>query len=220
MKFLARRSDGQILGRFADESLTFPIPNTAIVFDSPADISERQLPNGSPLRNFTPAKIQALIGLHPDFNDIFNMCEEFVDPDADLTLSQLITSGPGKTTVIRPGGTLIGDSIFHEGSVSVCVRFRAFVMGSPPGRTNVQYYNYQADEESGGFISPPSLQAALVDATDPGITLLSVVSDVESLPTVIPSFRMAFHNSNSFPVFMSDWTLISKSGGIGGGPVG
>jgi hypothetical protein len=153
MKFLARRSDGMVLSRFENSRLVFPIPSDTIIYDSPADISEAEMPNGTNLGGFVAAKIAAFQRLHPTYSGSHTYNGEFVSPDCDLSESLPITygtiaSGPGKTTILRPGAVLVTNPIASGSpNVTLCVRYNAFVMGSSHSHPTLRYYNY--DENLG-----------------------------------------------------------------------
>lgn len=213
MKFLANRSNGRIIGRLNNDRLTFPIPSDVVVFESPTDISEKILSSGSTLEEFSIAKISSFRSLHPLFTHSFAMNEEFIVPNCDLTNSNFITRGPGKTTVIRPGGRLVSEPIICGQNIGMCMRYGAFIMGSPHGRQNLRYYDY--DETLQDFTSPPSLTATLVDAIDPMNVLVNVAFDVEEPQAYLPDFRVSFYNNNPNPVFVSNWTFISYAPGFG-----
>lgn len=208
MKFLAQRSDGEILGRFDDDKVTFPIPSDVVVFDFPTNVSERDLPNGSNLSTFTAAKLSAFRSFHPEYDYSIEECEELIVVNCDLAHSSLTTRGPGKTTMIRPGGKLVSSTISCDTNVGICMRYHSFIMGSPTDKQNLRYYNF--DEDTQAFVTPPDLTAAIVDAVDPSLVLENVTYDEEGSIGYFPDFRIALWNLNSTAVFVSDWILITK----------
>jgi hypothetical protein len=206
MKFLARRSDGQIVGRFADANVRFPLSSDIVVMDSPVDILEGDLPSGSSLAAFLAAKIVSLRNLHPLFTYSLEMCEEMMVPNCDLVHSSLVTRGPGKTTIVRPGGKMVSETIACDDTVSFCFRYNVFVMGSPTGKPNLRYYNF--DETLQEFVTP-DVAVSMVDAVDPNSVLDYVMFDAEGTTGYFPNFRMAFENSGSVPLFVSGWTFVT-----------
>jgi hypothetical protein len=218
MKFLARRSDGMVLSRFENSRLVFPIPSDTIIYDSPADISEAEMPNGTNLGGFVAAKIAAFQRLHPTYSGSHTYNGEFVSPDCDLSESLPITygtiaSGPGKTTILRPGAVLVTNPIASGSpNVTLCVRYNAFVMGSSHSHPTLRYYNY--DENLGNFSPPPlaNVSVHLLDALTVTPIMGPIQSDFEDATdfTPLPDFRVAFVNAWTSPVYISDWTIITK----------
>jgi hypothetical protein len=206
MKFLARRSNGQIVGRFADSDIRFPLPSDIIVMDSATDILERDLPSGSNLETFSDAKLASFKSLHPLFTHSLSMCEEMIVPNCDLNHSNLVTRGPGKTTIVRPGGKMVSETIACDNTVAFCFRYHAFIMGSPTGKPNLRYYNF--DETLQEFVTP-NITVSMVDAVDPNSILDFVTFDAEGAFGYFPDFRMAFENSGSVPLFVSGWSFIT-----------
>lgn len=206
MKFLARRSNGQVVGRFADADIRFPLSSDIVVMDSATDILERDLPSGSDLETFSAAKLASFRSLHPLFTYSLSMCEEMIVPNCDLTHSSFVTRGPGKTTVVRPGGKMVSEIIACDTTVAFCFRYHAFVMGSLTGKLNLRYYNF--DETLQEFVTP-DITVSMVDAVDPNNVLDYVTFDAEGAFGYFPDFRMAFENNGPVPLFVSGWSFIT-----------
>jgi len=219
MKFLLSRSDGRVLGRIADDRLTFPIPHDVCVADSVEDIPERDMPNGSTLVQFGDAKIAKFQQSHPDFNSSgFTLNEELTEEQCDFNWSNGVTSGPGKMATIRSGGLYVSNEISCPVSIFLCVRWSSFLLGSPTATPGLQYYNF--DESTQEFVVPPKgyssgLQFMILDAVTPDMwapLAMPFESDTELTSSLgVSSFRVGVYNNTPRAFRLAGWTFISKA---------
>lgn len=224
MKLLCQR-DGTLIGRIADDQLTFPVPADVCVISSAEDLSVQDLPNGSILREVMNAKLAAFQGSHPTFDYSFQTYIDLISPHCDTINSNKVISGYGNSTALLAGygATWTSDTISCPGvNVSICARLNFFLLGRKSAGSNQKFYNY--DEVPGNFVDDPltgfSCLYQLVDAVDPGVVIANFTPDVEMPSTImgLTDFKVQVvvtpdpgYVDSNVRLYISDFLLLTKA---------
>lgn len=207
MKVLVDRNTGLIRGAY-EPPIAFSISGHYMV-DVP-DYLSVDLSNQN-VANLVTNKTAALLAPYSTTYGSALSDELITTTNIDTTLSTLCVIGPGKRTIINPGGTLYTTQIAHSFSKARChfscfVLFRDNGVAPSPPASRILYNHTSASTAVTDASLTSQIIATVTNGAGGSPHTLNLDTDITYSST--NPFRLAFTNIGLTPVYLSDWTLL------------
>lgn len=212
MKVLVDSHANEIRGMY-EEPLNFSLSGYYVI-EVPQVLTIK--PTSASPSAFIISKYSTLLAQQSDMEQEFH--DEFLtSAKVDKTNSSRVVTGPNKTTVIYPGGTLITTpmSITVSSLSALICRWTGFKLhrevaaGTVPGPARM-LYNYNPVLPDFEDFDPSDLTVTLLDAAFSPLGVTFTHAQVAAYAVATPtSVCLSFENTTTSAIYMSDWMLMA-----------